>query len=459
MVDLLKSKRLREERAPIAKAIQDLADRAIENGGEFPSEEDRAAYEAANEDYDAHTRSIELCERAERVSLDQEEPEGDDEQELRSGGNPPPKRTPLPGRQNTAPPDDDDDEHRDAGPTDEDHATALQGWLLAQMDKPITQRHKDAASKCGVRPYARHFDVSFRHDYSRFRAEQRALGTQTLVAGGATIPEGFVNRLELAMLQFGGMRQVADVMRTGEGNNIPWPTTNDTSNEGAIIGENTAVGNQDVDFGQVVFHAYKYTSKMVQVPIELLEDSAINVAAILGQMLGERIARITNRHFTVGTGASQPFGIVTQAATGKTAASATAIAADEILDLIHSVDPAYRNGAGFMFHDNTLLAIRKLKDGEGRYLWQSSLQVGEPDRLHGHPIAINQHMPQIATGVKAMLFGMFSKYKIRDVAGFRLRRLTERYADSDQEGFVAFSRHDGNLLDAGTNPVKALVMG
>lgn len=150
-------------------------------------------------------------------------------------------------------------------------------------------------------------------------------------------------------------------------------------------------------------------------------------------------------------------GIVTAAALGKTAASATAIAADELFDLVHSVDPAYRKGAGFMFHDNVLLTIRKLKDGNGQYLWTAGLQAGEADRILGYGYTVNQHMASaVASTAKTVIFGQLSKYKIRDVRGLRLRRLVERYAESDQEGFVAFYRADGNLLDSGVAPVKYL---
>jgi HK97 family phage major capsid protein len=179
---------------------------------------------------------------------------------------------------------------------------------------------------------------------------------------------------------------------------------------------------------------------------------------MLGAMLGERLGRITNTKYTTGSGASTPRGIVTAASSGVTAASGTQIAADELIGLVHSIDPAYRNGAGFMMHDNIVLHLRKLKDGNGEYMWQSGLRDGAPDRLLGYGITINQDMQSsVATGTKTVLFGQLSKYKIRRVNGMRLYRLQERYRDTDQDGFIAFIREDGNLLNAGTAPVKYLV--
>ena len=191
-----------------------------------------------------------------------------------------------------------------------------------------------------------------------------------------------------------------------------------------------------------------------------MQDSAFNLTSELGSLLGERIARILNTHFTTGTGSGQPSGIVSGSISGKTAASATAITAGEIIDLFHSVDPMYRDGASsvWMCNDASIAAIRKLTDDQGQFLWQAGMQAGIPDRLYGRAVVVNQDVADIAAGTFPIIFGDFSLYKIRDVAGVRLYRMDERYRDYDQTGFVIFSRHDGVLLNAGTNPVKYLTM-
>ena len=239
---------------------------------------------------------------------------------------------------------------------------------------------------------------------------------------------------------------------------MPWPSVNDTTVKGRLLAENTGVTTTDVAFGSTTMHAFKFSSDLVLVSAELMQDSAFDLAMILGSLLGERLGRILADYYTTGTGSSQPQGIVTGATLGVTAASATAIAADEIYKLKHSVDPAYRNGAGWMMHDQVLLYVKLLKDGQGRYLWQSSLAGGAPDTIDGQPLTINQSMASsVATTNKTMLYGDFSKFKIREVGEIRLRRLVERYADVDQEGFVAFFRADSRLIDGGTHPIKYLV--
>lgn len=289
-----------------------------------------------------------------------------------------------------------------------------------------------------------------------------ALGDNTGSGGGFTIPQGFYDRLFDALKWYGGMTDVSFMFDTATGNPLPIPTDNDTTNSGSILTENTQVGTQDVTFGQVNLGAYTYTSKLVLVANQLLQDSAFNLDSFLADKLGIRIARAINTHFTVGTGASQPTGVVTGATLGYTAGGSSSsgevatILTDDLIELEHSVDPAYRKAARFMMADSTLKQIKKLKDGLGRPLWLSGIAVKEPDTINGYPYTINQDMPAEAASAKTMLFGDFSNYFIRRVAGVQVLRLTERYADFNQTGFVAFQRWDGNLIDAGTHPIKYL---
>jgi HK97 family phage major capsid protein len=237
------------------------------------------------------------------------------------------------------------------------------------------------------------------------------------------------------------------VIRTETGAEMPWPTANDTSNEGGIVGENVAAGNQDPAFDLLKWGAYKYTSDIIKIPAELLEDSAFDLASEVGRMCGERIARRQNRDFTVGDGAGKASGIVTGVAR-RHRRGATAITADEIVGLIHSVDPAYRATAKLMFHDNTLLGHPQAQGQPGSLPVPGRGRRRPADDL-GRPYTINQHMARRSRRAKTVVYGQLDKYKIRDVRTIRMRRLVERYADADQEGFVAFLRSDGNLLDAG----------
>jgi len=232
----------------------------------------------------------------------------------------------------------------------------------------------------------------------------------------------------------------------------------DTSNTGAAIGENSGANTTDISVGQQTWYAHKQTSNFVKVPFELFRDSMVNLESFIGSLLGERLGRREETLFTTGTGAGEPYGIVNGSVAGKTTASATAVTFDEIYDLINSVDPAYQVNAGFMLHSGILNAVRKLKDGQGQYLWQPSSQMGMPSMLAGFPYYRNQSMQStLATGTKTFLFGDLSKYKIREVGTVRLRRLDERFADNDQVGFIAFTEIDGKILNAGTNPIKHML--
>jgi len=291
--------------------------------------------------------------------------------------------------------------------------------------------------------------------YTEGRAQAIAPDTK----GGFLVPMGMMQPITQAMVQFGGMRRSrAQIIQTGDGRDIPWPTYDDTSNQGRILTENAAVSTTDVTFGQAVLHAYMYSSDFIKVPWALLQDSAFDLAALIGNIAGERVGRITNVHFTTGDGAAKPYGIATQASTGVTAASTSDFTVDELLDLKHAVDPAYRVSPEWMFNDSTLKVLKQKKDGEGRPLWMSGVATREPDTIDGDPYVVNQQVASIATGAKAVLYGDFSLYKIRDVSGMQLRRLDERFADNGQVAFLLFSRHDGVLVNAGQNPVQALVL-
>ena len=348
--------------------------------------------------------------------------------------------------------------------------------LNAESRERIEQEHEEQTGSVeGAderQESADNYDVAFRnwaiHGMADLSAEHRTLMQQhydtraqsvgTDSAGGYTVPEGFQAELDQAMLAFGGMRAVARILPTASGNDIPWPTSNDTSNEGEIIAENAAHNAQDVTFGQAMLNAYMYSSKIVRVSEQLLQDSFLNLNTLLPQLLGERIARITNRHFTVGTGTAQPNGAVTASTVGPTAAAAAALAYGDLVNLEHSVDPAYRPNGRFMFHDDSLKLCKKLQDDNKNPIWLTGVATREPDTILGYQYTVNQHMAKPTTGQKAMLFGDFQKYIIRDVAGARVLRLVERYAEYLQVGFLGFSRHDGELIDAGTNPIKHLKM-
>lgn len=281
--------------------------------------------------------------------------------------------------------------------------------------------------------------------------EMRALGVGTASAGGYTVPPGFRDTMVETMKSFGGMLQVAEILTTDSGANLQWPTNDDTGNVGAILAENTQVTEQDFSLGTNALDAYMYTSKLVRVSLQLLQDSAFDVETWLARKLGERIGRILNAHFTTGTGTSQPDGIVTGATVGKQGATGqtTTVTYDDLIDLIDSLDPAYQGNAQWMLSQAARKSVRKLKDTQGRPLWEPSVQAGAPDVLLGYGYTVNQDMPAPAASAKSILFGDFKQaYVVRLVSDVTTLRLAERYADYLQVGFLAFQRADGTVQNS-----------
>ena len=462
MSEPLTAKQLREERAPVVHQIRELADLVNAEERDF-SPEEQEKWDKLNRDCDLYKNRIEKLERAAELVAEleapvDEAPKPEQRKNAVVGTDGASLQPTVPNRDNydgrTAA---EEQRQRQDGPTEEQRALAIQGWMRAQKGEELRPDHTRACELTGIRPHRPDLVISLRRDTNRLKQEFRAQSAYDGSGGGFLSPEGFVNQLEAALLQFGGMRQVADLLRTTSGNDMPWPTVNDTSNTGRLLGESQAVTETAVTFGQTIFRSYKYSSDLVLVPHELLQDSAFNLVAMLAPMLGERLGRAENADFTTGSGVGRPKGIV-NSATSESAGSATAVSGDDIYNLVHAVDPAYRAmSPQFMLHDTILRDIRKLKDGQGRYLWEPSVKAGVPDTLAAYPIVNNQQMASApASGAFTIIFGELSKYKIRDVGEIRMRRLVERYADQDQEGFVAFMSTDGHLLNAGTNPVVRL---
>ena len=282
--------------------------------------------------------------------------------------------------------------------------------------------------------------------------ENRALGIGTGAAGGYAVPQGFRDVMVTTQKYYNAVRQVATVLTTDTGAALPWPVNNDTANVGAILSENTVITQQDIVLTQEMLNAYMYTSKLVLVSYQLLQDSAINLEQFLGKQLGIRLGRIQNQHFTTGTGTAQPTGLITgatnisQAATGST----TAIKYADLVNTMFKVDPAYRGGPNvkWMWSDTALSSIRQLVDLQGRPLWEPSVQLGTPDMLLGKPIIINNDLAVPAANAKTGAFGDFEQgYIIRDVQGITTVRLDERYADALQVGWFAYQRSDGQVQD------------
>lgn len=291
-------------------------------------------------------------------------------------------------------------------------------------------------------------------DWADIRA---TMSTTTGSEGGYTVQTDIAKTVADALKDFGGVRSVATVIQTEMGNPMSFPTSNGTSEVGELIAENTTATSADPTFGTLALNVFKFSSKVIAVPIELLQDSSVDIEAFVLKRITDRLGRITNQMFTTGTGTAQPRGIVTAAASGVVGATGqtTSITYDDLIDLVHSVDPAYRMSSqcGFMLHDTTMREVRKLKDDSGRPVFlpgYDGLADAMPDTILGYPVTINQDMPVMAADAKSVLFGDFSRYYVRDVLQNTLHRFEDSaYAKLGQVGFLAWARSGGNLIDVG----------
>ena len=288
---------------------------------------------------------------------------------------------------------------------------------------------------------------------------RNTMSTTTGSEGGFTVPITVATTVADALKMYGGMRAVADIIRTSAGNDISYPTSNGTAEVGELIAQNVTATAADPVFGALTLSTYKFSSKIVAAPFELLQDTAVDMEAFIRQRIVDRLGRITNQFFTTGTGTAQPNGIVTAASSGKVGLTGQTLTViyDDLIDLIHSVDPAYRIAAGkvgFMMADSSVKVVRKIKDTAGRPIWTPSYDGGAtpglPDSLVGYPIFINQDMPVMAANAKSILFGNYSYYKIRDVLDLTLFRFTDSaYTKLGQVGFLAWMRAGGQFVDVG----------
>lgn len=288
----------------------------------------------------------------------------------------------------------------------------------------------------------------------RGHQELRTQVAGTNASGGFTVPKDLASEIVKTMKDWGPMydSDIVRVISTSSGNELDIPTNDDTGNSAAALAEGadpTDDNSGDLVFGQGRLDAYVDATPWIKLSFELVQDSAFDLQGYLGEALGERLGRRANNRLTVGTGTSQPNGIMTASAAGKIAASASAIAPDEVLEFQHSVNAAYRRSpkCRWMFADSTLLVLRKLKDGQGNYLWQmGDVRVDAPDTLLAKPYSINDDIAPIATGARVMAFGDFSRYWVRKVGNPMLFIAKERFYP--KIGHIGLIRYDGELVDS-----------
>lgn len=369
---------------------------------------------------------------------------------------------------------------------DLDADTALEG-VISDANKA---KRLDPNTPRGI------YDTFLRQGVKGFSAEQQiviknTMSTTTGAQGGFTVPSLIANQLYDAMKAFGTMRATSEILKTTDGKPLSYPTSDGTAEVGEWIAQNTTATALDPSFGTASLNVFKASSKIVAVPFELLQDSVLDMETFVQNRLAQRIGRLGNTGFTVGTGTTQPDGIVPKASAGKVGLTGQTLTIiyDDVVDLIHSVDPAYRNyDAAFMTNDSLLKVLRKIKDTAGRPIWtpsydggiRSGLNVSRTpntgdqgtgagngeggfsngqtgatifDYLLGYPVWVNNDIAVPAANAKTMIFGGLNYYKIRDAMEVQMFRFTDSvYTTLGQVGFLAWCRMGGNLMD--TNAVK-----
>lgn len=294
-----------------------------------------------------------------------------------------------------------------------------------------------------------------------------AMSTTTTTEGGYTVATEYYKQLEIALKLYGGVRPVAKVVQSASGADMNFPTADPTGEVGELLAQNAAAASLDTVFGNVAVSVYKYSSKKIALPFELVQDSFIDIESYVTDVLAMRLGRITNQHYTTGTGTSQPKGIVTAAASGKvgTTGQTATVIYDDLVDLEHSINALYRKlpGVGYMMADSSLKVVRKIKDSQNRPIFVPGYESpggpmvggGAPDTLMGRPIYINDDVAAMAANAKSILFGAFSKYVVRDVMDLTMFRMTDSaFTLNGQIGFVGFMRTGGNLVDNSGASVK-----
>lgn len=427
------AKQLREQRARLweeAKAVMDVA----QNEKRRLTPEETAKFDALDADIEKLGKEIEQAERAEARDRDLSAP-------LRE------IPRPQPGSESAG----------QEGPEDPQLENRAFNLYLRFGYSALNEEHRQVLQRRRVRLSQQELA-----GFGFSAKEIRALSVGVDAGGGFITPTAFQAELIRALKEFGGMRTpgFARILQTASGQDIEWPNVDDTAATGELVAE-AATATEDVStpFALVTLKAYRYSSKYIKVSMELLQDAAFDVESEIRGMFVDRVGRIVNTHATTGDGTAKPKGIITEAGLGKTGAAGqvTSIIYDDLVDLEHSVDPAYRRDPSvrWMMSDAMLKVIKKLKDGQGRPLWVPGLTAAEPSTILNYPYIINQDVAVPAASAKSLFFGAGRYYILRDVLDFMLIRLNERFIEFGQVAFVGFARFDSRATIAAPLKVYA----
>lgn len=338
------------------------------------------------------------------------------------------------------------------------------GKALGSNGASTPPAHQEAAKdeRSADERYRDAFYDYLRHGHDA-KAESRALLAEhraapqlsTTNGDGNLIPVTTLDKMTQALKAFGGVYSLAEVAETSTGNPVNWPTADTTAEVGTIVAEGSAISTDFTSFGQKTLGAYIYTSKIIQLSWQLMQDNVFDLEGYVARKVGERIGRAIAADFVTGNGTTAPQGLITGlSSAGLTATTGNGFAPTyaNLVDLKHSIDPAYR-GMGncrWLVNDQVVAQFRKILDNQNRPLWEPSLQAGDPDRFLGDPISVDQGMATPAANAKTVVYGDIRQaYVVRHVAGAQVVRLNELYAANMLTGFFGLDRYDAKVQNAG----------
>ena len=322
---------------------------------------------------------------------------------------------------------------------------AMEAELNKPVGKPLTQTPESSGMTEAKSSRASN---AYKEDFGRHLRGKapihNVLSESVDADGGYLVPEEFENQIIVGLDEANVIRSLAKVITTHHDRKIPIAVGHSTATWTA---ENAAFTESNPTFGQKQIDAFKLTD-LIRVSVELLQDAAFPLEQYIANEFARAFGIAEEQAFCVGTGVNQPTGIFTASggAVGVTSASATAITVDEIISLVYALKSPYRRNAKFLMNDATVSLLRKLKDNNGAYLWQPSVQAGQPDKLLGYDLYTSPYVPTVEAGAFAIAFGDFQNYWIGDRAGRTVQRLNELYATNGQVGYVATERVDGKVI-------------
>ena len=322
---------------------------------------------------------------------------------------------------------------------------AMEAELNKPVGKPLTQTPESSGMTEAKSSRASN---AYKEDFGRHLRGKapihNVLSESVDADGGYLVPEEFENQIIVGLDEANVIRSLAKVITTHHDRKIPIAVGHSTATWTA---ENAAFTENNPTFGQKQIDAFKLTD-LIRVSVELLQDAAFPLEQYIANEFARAFGIAEEQAFCVGTGVNQPTGIFTASggAVGVTSASATAITVDEIISLVYALKSPYRRNAKFLMNDATVSLLRKLKDNNGAYLWQPSVQAGQPDKLLGYDLYTSPYVPTVEAGAFAIAFGDFQNYWIGDRAGRTVQRLNELYATNGQVGYVATERVDGKVI-------------